>query len=77
MVAGAVERVHVWSCQSKLTLNLAKCETSFFLTDPHEAKLQPVIEVQGRVLPFNLTPRFLGVTYDRTLTFRSHVNNIC
>jgi hypothetical protein len=52
----------------KLTLNLKKCEVSFFSADPHEAKWQPVMEVEGTQLRFNPTPLFLGVELSRTLS---------
>jgi hypothetical protein len=41
---------------------------SFFSADPHEAKWQPVVEVEGTRLRFNPTPVFLGVGLDRTLS---------
>jgi hypothetical protein len=52
----------------KLTLNLKKCEVSFFSADPHEAKWQPVVEVKGTRLRFNPTPLFLGVGLGKTLS---------
>jgi hypothetical protein len=52
----------------KLTLNLKKCEVSFFSADPHEAKWQPVVEVEGTKLRFNTTPLFLGVELGKTLS---------
>jgi hypothetical protein len=52
----------------KLTLNLKKCEVSFFSADPHEAKWQPVVEVEGTQLGFNPNPLFLGVELSRTLS---------
>ena len=76
-VATGVERLSQWSRQSKLCLNFDKCECTFFSTDTHEASFVPAVQVQGRQLKFNPTPRFLGVTYDRTLSFRSHIDNVC
>ena len=76
-VADTVERVFQWSKALKLTLNIEKCEASFFSTDTHEAKYVPKINVQGRDLPYNPTPRFLGVKFDRMLTFRPHIDNVC
>jgi ribonuclease HI len=67
-----VVEVHRWSMEKKLHLNIAKCEVSFFSPDPGESTPQslPPIIVDSRPLKFNPTPRFLGVTYDRTLSFR-------
>jgi hypothetical protein len=41
---------------------------SFFSADPHEAKWEPVVEVEGTRLAFNLNPLFLGVELGRTLS---------
>ena len=48
-----------------LPLNLSKCEGSFFSVDYHQANLR-----------FNRTPTFLGVTFDRTLSFSKHVSSL-
>jgi hypothetical protein len=40
---------------------------SFLSADPHEAKWQPVVEVEGTRLRFNPTPLFLGVELGRRL----------
>ena len=53
---------------STLPLNPKKCESSFFSTDPHQATFQPRLNLLGFPLLFNPTPKFLGVTFDRTLS---------
>jgi hypothetical protein len=63
-----VREVYRWAWAKKLTLNLIKCEVSFFSADPHEAKWQPVVEVEETILRFNSTPLFLGVGLGRTLS---------
>jgi hypothetical protein len=50
-----VREVHRWRWVKKLTLNLEKSKVSFFPTDPHETKWQPVVEVEGTILRFNPT----------------------
>jgi hypothetical protein len=52
----------------KLTLNLKKYEVSFFSAHLHEAKWQPVVEVKGTQLVFNLNPLFLSVELSKTLS---------
>ena len=42
--------------------------------DPHQANLQPNLLLLGSRLRFNRTPTFLGVTFDRTLSFSKHVS---
>ena len=44
-----------------------------FSVDPHQANLQPNLLLLGSRLRFNPTPTFLGVTFDRTLSFSKHV----
>jgi hypothetical protein len=65
-----VRTVYRWGRAKKLTLKLKKCEVSFLSADPHEAKWQPVVEVEGTKLRFNPTPLFLGVELGRTLSGR-------
>ena len=49
-------------------LSIRACEASFFSVNHHQAKL-----LLGSRLRFNPTPTFLGVTFDRTLSFSKHV----
>ena len=42
--------------------------------DPHQANLQPNLLLLGSRLRFNPTRTFLGVTFDRTLSFSKHVS---
>ena len=55
-----------------LPLNPSKCEVSFFLVDPHQAKLYLLVSR----LRFNPTLTFLWVTFDRTLSFSRHVSSL-
>ena len=73
---GAVFRLKRWSEYWCLPLNPSKCETSFFSVDPHQANLQPNLLLLGSSLRFNLTPTFLGVTFDRTLSFSKHASSL-
>ena len=67
-------RLERWSEYWCLPLNASKCETSFILVDPHKANLQPNLLLLGSRLRFNPTPTFLGVTFNRTLSFSKHVS---
>ena len=66
----ALFRLERWSEYWCLPLNPSKCEVSFFSVDPHQANLL----LLGSRLRFNPTPTFLGVTFDRTLSFSKHVS---
>ena len=54
----------------------ANVRPPFFSVDPHQANLQPNLLLLGSCLCFNLTPAFLGVTFDRTLSFSKHVSSL-
>ena len=73
---GALFRLERWSEYWCLPLNPSKCEASFFSVDPHQANLQPNLLLLGSRLRFNPTPIFLGVTFDRTLSFSKHVSSL-
>ena len=70
---GALFRLDRWPKYWCLPLNPSKCEASFFSVDSHQANLQPNLLLLGSHLCFNPTPTFLGVTFDRTLSFSKHV----
>ena len=69
--------LETWSNLWRLPLNPKKCESSYFSTDPHQATFQPRLNLLGFPLLFNPTPKFLGVTFDRTLSFGAHVQSLC
>ena len=70
-------RLETWSNLWRLPLNPKKCESSFFSTDPHQATFQPRLNLLGFPLLFNPSPKFLGVTFDWTLSFGAHVQFLC
>ena len=69
VVQSSLTVLETWSNLWRLPLNPKKCESSFFSTDPHQATFQPRLNLLGFPLLFNPTPKFLGVTFDRTLSF--------
>ena len=73
---GALFRLERWSEYWCLPLNPSKCEASFFSVDPHQANLHPNLLLLSSRLRFNSTPTFLGVTFDRTLSFSKHVSSL-
>ena len=72
---GALFRLERWSEYWCLPLNPSKCEVSFFSVDPRQANFQPNLLLLGSRLHFNLTLSFLGVTFNRTLSFTKHVSS--
>ena len=72
-----VDKVVSWSQQARPTLDAAKCEVAFFSLDNAEAQWRPQITTNG--VPPSCTPSttFLGVTYDRRMTFGTQVKKVC
>ena len=62
-----------WSSKWRLPLNPLKCKTSFFSLDPCQSRVQPSLYILNTPLKFNSHPTFLGVAFDRTLSFKHHV----
>ena len=77
VVQSSLTVLETWSNLWRLPLNRKKCESSFFSTDPHQATFQPRLNSLGIPLFFNPTPKFLGVTFGRTLLFGAHVQSLC
>ena len=72
----ALFQLERWSEHWCLPLNPRKCKALFFSVDPHQANLQPNLLLLSSCLRFNPTPTFLGVTYNRTLSFSKHVSSL-
>ena len=73
---GAFFQLERWFEYWCLPLNPRKSEVSFFSVDPHQANLHHNLLLLGSRLGSNLTPTFLGVTLDRTLSFSRHVSSL-
>ena len=73
---GTLFRLEHWSEYWCFPVNPRKCEAPFFSVDPHQANLQPNLLLLGSLFRFNPTPTFLGVTFDRTLSYSKHVSSL-
>ena len=67
-----------WSRKWKLSLNASKSEVCYFSssTKTEEFLVRPIIKIGRDAIPFNPHPKLLGVTFDKSLTFRNHVKNV-
>ena len=72
----ALNVLETWTKKWKLQLNTDKCETTLFTTDTHESKYIPHLTLSDNLIKFNATPKFLGVTFDRSLSFGTHINQL-
>ena len=72
----AVDIVSKWSKRWKLNLNETKSEVAFFTTYTKEHSWIPEIKIDGKQIGYTETPRLLGVTLDKSLTFDLHATNV-
>ena len=57
----ALEKIEAWSTSKKMTLNVDKSEATFLSPATSEAKWRPSLFIDGLPVPFNPSPKFLGV----------------
>jgi len=69
----AVDKVATWSNAKKMQLTITNSEVIFFSSENREAAWTPSITLNGQPMPFNPTPKFLGIYHNRTLCFSCHV----
>ena len=72
-----VDKVVSWSQQARLTLNAAKYEVAFISLDKAEAQWRLQITINGDPPSRTPSPTFMGVTYDRRMTFGTQVKKVC
>ena len=68
-----VSAVDNLSKKLKLYLNSTKSESTFFTLSYAQLDWKPSVKIWEKIVPFNRTPKFLGVTFERSLSFRPHV----
>ena len=56
-----------------LKMNTTKSVTSTFHLNNHESNKSLKVNVNGSILPAEKNPKYLGVTLDRQLTYRRHI----
>ena len=60
----------------RLKLSTTKTMSAAFHLNNREARRRLDVTVNGESLPFHTEPKYLGVTLDRSLTFRQHLNSL-
>ena len=56
-----------------LRMNTTKTVASVFHLNNHEANITLKVKAGDKVLPPDQTPKYLGVTLDRTLSYQTHL----
>jgi hypothetical protein len=72
----AASQIERWSERWLMQLSPSKCEVGVFSMDAADATAQPEIWVGGARLKVVAHPTFLGVTFDRRLTFQEHASRV-
>jgi hypothetical protein len=72
----ALNNLHDWAHWAGLSIAQHKCSSTFFSINPAEIDTTANVSIDGVQLPNEPTPCFLGVTFDRTLSFTPHVESL-
>ena len=73
----ALSTLESWARRWKFKVNPQKSESAAFaLGSNAEACSNPTVELYGQPSRPTETPKLLGVTFDRRMTFRTHAENI-
>ena len=64
-----LDKIAEWSEKWKLNIAEDKCVASFFSTATHDSKWRPRLTINSKTLKYKEHPKFLGIKYDRQLTF--------
>jgi len=76
LIQSTTDKITEWASKWKLQINASKCSTTLFSNDNKDVAWEANITINGSNVPNNSNPTFLGITFDRSLTFNAHVNNI-
>ena len=75
-IQAATEKISGWADRWKLQLNADKCSSTLFTTDNRESQWKAKIKIEDKDIKHEDHPTFLGIKYDRTLSFNAHSNTI-
>ena len=75
-LAAHADEVGRWASDRKLQISTQKSTVTLFSSQTRELNTQPSIQFNNSTLPHEKHPKILGVTFDPTLTFCAHVDNI-
>ena len=75
-VQAALDELRKWAEKWRMDVSLEKTVATVFTLDPHEARQEARLFMGDSRLRHEPTPTFLGVRFDRTLSFRQHIKDI-
>ena len=65
-----------WAEERQLQISAPKFHVTLFTSDTHQFHRHPHVTLGGSLLPLEQNPKILGITFDPTLTFHKHAQNI-
>ena len=71
-----LDTLDTWFKSRNLFISPAKSSATLFTTSPHEVNLQLPIRINNEVVPTVKQPKFLGITFDNTMSFSYHTSNL-
>ena len=72
-----VEKIFKWTSLWRMKLSLEKTEVCVFSKDKELLENNQLeIRINGKKIPYNPSPRLLGVQLDEGLTFSKHLDNL-
>jgi len=75
-ISSDLERVYDYYRKWHLKLSATKSVSSIFHLRNHLARYQLRVFLSGKPIRFDPTPKYLGITLDRSLTFRHHIEKL-
>ena len=76
MIDSYLRELSVYLTDNSLLISAPKSTVTLFSPDPAQAKTHPQITLDGAILPLVRQPKILGVTFDTSLAFHHHCNNV-
>ena len=73
----AINKAQRWGAENGLTFGTAKTVVVVFSHARNPTKFFPKLKINGTILEYSDTVKYLGVTLDTKLTFKQHIKNKC
>ena len=67
----ALDALQVWTNKWMVKINAGKTTYTVFSLSPNQKDV--VLKINGEILRHELSPTYLGITFDRRLTWKSHI----
>jgi Reverse transcriptase (RNA-dependent DNA polymerase) len=70
-----LDKIFEWTQENNLTINPDKCSATLFTQSTEELKVQLSLKLNNITIPTTTNPKILGLTFDRKLSYKTHINN--